>query len=126
MKANKNNQAELFFIETIYERLTAKAMRRMKNNHHYHDQYTSSAKKLVNNYYVNRQSRIEIAFQQKSHDAEAALHIIKEARQLLTHILTFERAMLSKLRHRGDITEDIFIKLLSKLDRDEVGFESFH
>lgn len=124
LKGNQSDIKETQRIATIYNILTEKAIARMQEQWTEKDAYSQSAKAMVKHYYMNRQSQLAIKAQES--DTQAMVHIIKEARELLSLILAYERSLLTKLRHRGDISEEIFIKLLRKIDRDEVGFESYH
>ncbi len=59
-------------------------------------------------------------------ETECDAHEIgKEAEALLSKILEYERRLLHKLQIEGKISEEVYIRILSKIDRDEVGFASY-
>jgi hypothetical protein len=49
----------------------------------------------------------------------------KHAESVLARIVQYERDLLLKMREQGEISEEIYLKILLKLDRDEVSFSSY-
>ncbi len=122
-KANRSDQKEMQRVASIYHQMTEQAIKHMQD-HHATDISSLPAQEMVRHYYDGRQSQIAIKTQED--DTHAVVELINEAREYLAEVLAYERDLLNDLRTRGDITEEIYIKLLRKLDRDEVGFESYH
>lgn len=120
LKLGKDDLAELQKIEEIYQQLTDKAIQNIDQLEESTQHYSTAAKQIVEQYYANR--RLHLATQT---DTEATLTMRVEAENLLGKILQKEREMLTKLRVQGDISEEIYLKILRKLDRDEVGFVSY-
>lgn len=122
MKAGKDDQAEREKTTHIYRTLTQRAIKNMNEIISADEQYGPNAKKLVREYYNNRMLHVEQNF---ASDA-ASSEVIKEASHLLTDILHFERRILTKLRASEEISDEIYLRILRKLDRDEVGFACYH
>ncbi|MBV52943.1 MAG: Na+/H+ antiporter [Coxiellaceae bacterium] len=124
LKGNKSDAQETERIAAIYNMLTKKAIQRMQQQWELKESSSIPAKDMVKHYYANRESQIATKTQEEH--TTRITDIIREARDLLGNILEYERTLLRKLRNRGDISEEIYFKLLQKIDRDEVGFESYH
>lgn len=112
--AGKDQLEEQNLSNSIHERLTQKAIKKMKQNWEDNPHLSHDARYLVENYYRHRENSIELT---------SSTH--KEALAILADILNYERDFLLKLRKRGEISDEIYMKLLQRMDRDEVGFESF-
>lgn len=119
--AGKDDKRELKNISKIYKRLTNDTMNSINQWTEKNDRYSKDAVKLVEQYYETRQlqySRPTIT------DLERH-EIGREAIKLLSKILEHERELLMEMCTAGEISEEIFIKVLRKLDQDEVGFASY-
>lgn len=117
----KDDVSEQLQIQAIYDHLTRKtieAIRRLNQQAH---NYSDAAIKLVENYYANRLLHVTLP----NESATQAHQVRIEAANLLTQMLTHERKHLNTLRNNGEISEEIYIKLVRKMDRDEVGFASY-
>lgn len=121
LKAGKDDKKELQTTTEIYQRMTKKAIENMNRLIGKDKKYSDAAKKLVENYYANRLLRFNLSYETQAESHE----IGKEAEDLLAKILYYERRLLIKLRNRGEISEEVFIRIAHKLDRDEVGFASY-
>ncbi len=119
--AGKDDKEELRQIVTIYQQLTKRAIDNMNKLVGDESNYSEESKKLVQNYYTNRLLNFSIRYETE----EGSIQTGREAEQLLGIILQHERDLLIRLRKRGSISEDIYMGILSKLDRDEVGFASY-
>ena len=80
-----------------------------------------NAKKLVENYYANRLLQFKMSYETDCTDHE----VWQEAEKLLAKILDYERSLLHQLSEEHRIAEEVHIRILSKIDRDEVGFASY-
>lgn len=82
-------------------------------------QLTSSiAKKLVDNYYEGRLLQFNLSQQLHSKTTELS----DEAEKWLRHFLQYERELLYDLLKQGKISQDAYVRIVRKIDRDEVGF----
>lgn len=123
LDAGKDDKRELKRIATVHQRLTTQALANINKLEDEEVSYTAQAKTLVKNYYANRLLQFSASAAQES---EVDAHIIsEEASQLLAKILRYERTELAKMLKQGKISEEIYICVLRKIDRDEVGFTSF-
>lgn len=121
LDAGKDDRRELRRITNIYQKITKKAIDNMSKMDKLEKQYSPTAKKLVENYYANR--LIQFA---ANYETEMDVHEVgSEAEKLLGRILQYERNELLKMRQKGKISDEIYIRILRKLDRDEVGFASY-
>ena len=85
------------------------------------ESFTIAAKKLVDNYYANRLLQFKV-----SYETECDTHEVgHEAESLLAKILDYERKLLYKMRANEEVSEEVYIRILSKIDRDQVGFASY-
>ena len=106
----------------VYRRLTTDSIAHMERIDKTEHEYSEEAKQLVNNYYKNRLSYFSIEYE----TADQLQGIGLEAEKLLTTILEYERNLLHTLRQNKQISEEVHMRILSKIDRDEVGFNSYH
>ncbi len=119
--AGKDDRGELLKIEEIYQQLTKKAIQNIQALEAKTHLWPKAAVTLVENYYANRLLRFTVKY-----ETRADIHEIGEqAENLLAKILQYERNELNKLRLSGDISEEIYIRIIHKLDRDQVGFASY-
>ena len=119
--AGKDDKRELRRIAVIHQKLTQKAIDNSSKMDDDKSGYSNQAKKLVKNYYANRVLQFTSA-----HESEIDAHIIAgEASQLLSKILQYERNELAKMLEKTKISQEIYIRVLRKIDRDEVGFASY-
>jgi len=119
---SKESSKEIRQMARIYDTLTKKAVANMDHAFGKKDRYSQGAKKLVSNYYANRLLHHSV----RSETAESARHeVILEAEKCLARILQYERKVLTRMLEEGKISEEIYLKILRKLDRDEVGFASY-
>ena len=119
--AGKDDRKEMETTNKIYQHLTKEAIANMNNVIDKELNYSDEAKQLVITYYKNRLSQFNLKYESKT-DTQL---IGKEAEQLLAKIFKHERDLLFHMRQKGDITDETFIRILQKLDRDEVGFASY-
>lgn len=118
--AGKDDKRELRRISTVHQKLTEKAIKNINRIDKEKTCYSEEAKTLVKNYYANRVLQFTDAYE----SSEA--HVIgEEASQLLGKILQNERDQLIKMLDSGKISQEIYFRVLRKIDRDEVGFASY-
>ena len=118
----KQSMQEIRQMTQIYDTLTKKAIANMDHAFGKKERYSTGARKLVSNYYANRLLHHTV----RSETAESERHeVILEAEKLLSKILQYERKVLTHMLEQGHISEEIYLKILRKLDRDEVGFASY-
>lgn len=79
------------------------------------------AKKLVDHYYEARLLHFNLA--QEANVADYKLNA--EAEKWLKKILHYERTLLHHMLVRGEISQEAYIRIVHKIDRDEVGFTSY-
>jgi len=121
LDAGKDDRRELRRITNIYQKLTKKAIENMSSMDNLEHKYSPIAKKLVENYYANRLIQFTANYEAKTDVHEVGA----EAESLLGKILQYERDELLKMRNKEKISQEIYIRILRKLDRDEVGFASY-
>ncbi len=108
----KNHEEELKKIRDIYQSLTEQALHHINTTGVHPHTESSVAKEIVEKHYTNR--LLDFGHNQQQH-----------AESLLSRMLQFERDLLHKMRERNEISEEIYLKILLKLDRDEVGFSPY-
>lgn len=112
---SKNHEDELKKIRDIYMQLTEKALHHI-NTTGIHPHF-ESAKEIVETHYTNR-LRHTLGPTDQPHNH-------RHAETFLSRMLQFERDLLLKMRQEGEISEEIYLKILLKLDRDEVSFSPY-
>lgn len=121
LNAGKDDKRELRRIANMHQKLTEKAINNMSKLDEEETSYSEQARELVKNYYANRLLQFTAAY-----ESEQEAHIIGgEASHLLGKILQYERNELAKMLEKGKISQEIYIRVLRKIDRDEVGFASY-
>jgi len=119
--AGKDDRKELRKITDIYRKLTKKAIDNMHSMIDLDNKYSPAAKKLVGNYYANRLIQFTATYETNMDVHEVG----NEAESLLAKILQYERDELLKMLKKEKISDEIYIRILRKLDRDQVGFASY-
>lgn len=105
----------------IYRKLTKDAIAHIGRLQETQHVCSIAAKKLVDNYYANRLLQFKV-----SYETECDTHEVgHEAESLLAKILDYERKLLYKMRANEEVSEEVYIRILSKIDRDQVGFASY-
>lgn len=123
LKAGKDDTRELRRISNVHQKLMQAAINNMNKLEEQGSAYSKEAKSLVKNYYANRLLQFTGALETES---ESEAHVInEEALDLLEKVLQYERDELSKMLDHGKITQEIYFRVLRKIDRDEVGFASY-
>src|SRR5690606_29955904 len=118
LAVSKNHEEDLKKIRDIYQQLTEKALNHINNTDIHPPQSEAiGAKEIVATHYNNR---LRHTLSPTEHP-----HQHKHAESLLTRMLQFERDLLLKMREQGEISEEIYLKILLKLDRDEVSFSPY-
>lgn len=121
LKAEKSEKPTQRKTTEIYRHLTRQAIAHIEQMETDQHSCSVAAKKLVDNYYANRLLKFQI-----SHETNCEEHDVgQEAEILLAKILDYERSLLHKMRAYGEISEEIYMRILTKIDRDEVGFASY-
>lgn len=117
LAVSKNHEEELKKMRGIYQELTEKALDHI-NTADIHPTHVEGlgAREIVATHYSNRLRHTLSPSHPQQH---------KHAESLLTRMLQFERDLLLKMREQGDISEEVYLKILLKLDRDEVNFSSY-
>ena len=119
--AEKSDRLLLKEVNKIYHRLTKDAIQHIHDMESQKHICSEAANKLVNNYYTNRLLRFKVTYETECDTHEVG----QEAELLLGKILEYERNILHNLRIKGEISEEAYIRILTKIDRDEVGFGSY-
>ena len=119
-KIRKSDAAFIKESSKIYCRLTKEAIQHIDQLDSGEHICSKNAKKLVNNYCANRFLQFKITYETE-YDSNEVGH---EAEALLSKVLNYERNRLHEMRSRREVSEEIYIRTLSKIDRDEVGFAS--
>ncbi len=109
---SKNHEEDLNKIRDIYQNLTEQALHHINTTGIHPHSESNVAKQIVEKHYTNR--LLDFGQNQQQH-----------AESLLARMLQFERDLLLKMREQGEISEEIYLKILMKLDRDEVGFSPY-
>lgn len=117
LKAEKSDITLIKESTKIYRKLTKEAIEHMNRLQVTKHINSKNAKELVNTYYANRLLQFKITY-----EAQDVHKVSHEAKALLTKVLNYERSRLHNLRSKGKISEEVYIRILSKIDRDEVGF----
>lgn len=115
---SKSHDDDLKKMRDIYQQLTEKALHHI-NTADIHPPQSApyGAKEIVEIHYNNRlRHTLSPVHHPQQH---------KHAESLLARMLQFERDLLLKMREQGEISEEIYLKILLKLDRDEVSFSSY-
>lgn len=121
LDAGKDDKRELRRIATTHQKLTQKALDYIGKVQEDQEKYSSEAKNLVKDYYKNR--LLQFTTTQETHlDAH---EIGENASQLLAEVLQYERNALAKMLSKNKISQEIYIRVLRKIDRDEVGFSAY-
>lgn len=119
LAVSKNHDEDLKKIRNIYQQLTEEALEHINNAelHPVQSEAAAGAKEIVATHYHNR---LRHTLSPSHHP-----HHHKHAESLLSRMLQFERDLLLKMREQGDISEEVYLKILLKLDRDEVSFSPY-
>lgn len=121
LKLEKTDISTIKEATKIYRKLTKDAITHIGRLEETKHVCSVAAKKLVDNYYTNRLLQFKI-----SYETECDTHEVgHEAESLLAKILDYERKLLYQMRSHGEISEEVYIRILSKIDRDQVGFASY-
>ena len=119
LAVSKNHEEDLRKMRDIYQQLSEQALNHINNSEvHPLQSEAISAKEVVTNHYHHRlRNALSPAHHHPQHQ--------KHAESLLKKMLQYERDLLLKMREQGEISEEIYLKILLKLDRDEVSFSSY-
>ena len=121
LKLQKTDIPTLKETTKIYRKLTKKAIEHFNELEKEEHICSIAAKKLVDNYYTNRLLQFKLSYETECNTHEVG----HEAELLLGQILDHERKLLYHMRNSGEISEEVYIRILSKIDRDQVGFASY-
>ncbi len=106
----RNHEEDLHKIRSIYQELSEKALQHInQSENHFSQEEMAGAKEIVTTHYHKR--------------LNSGNH--QHAEPLLRRMLQFERDLLLSMREKGEISEETYLKILLKLDRDEVSFSSY-
>ncbi len=119
LAVSKNHDEDIKKMREIYQNLTEKALDHINNTEiHAHEvDGGTSVKELVETHYNHR---LRLSLSPAHHPQHQ-----KQAESVLARIVQYERDLLLKMREKGEISEEIYLKILLKLDRDEVNFSSY-
>jgi len=121
LKVEKSDESAMQQTDKVMRHLTKQAMDFVENAHEAKLEFSDRAKRLVENYYGSRLLQARLA-----KEAETETYLLnKEAEHLLIASLQHERKVLQEMLRRGEISEEVFARVLRKLDRDEVGFSTY-
>jgi Na+/H+ antiporter len=104
--------------DLIYKKLTQHAIKHLGHIATKENLSQAQAKQLVENYYHNRL----LHFKLSDESNKQIIEMNRKAHLFLKKILQYERNVLHDLLERGEITDEVYIRIYHKLDRDEVGF----
>lgn len=121
LKASKDQHDEFRIIRNTYQQLSKTVLNQLGTLLNHPQDSSEPAKDLITSHYANRLLGLHDEHtpdkEQQEHHQKAAL--------LLARTLQYERDLLLKMRQRGEIGEEIYIKILHKLDHDEVSFSAY-
>jgi len=118
LAVSKNHDEDVKKMQEIYQHLTEQALQHINTvDAHSPPSENTGAKELVETHYKNR-LRHALSPMHHSHQHD-------HAESLLARTLQFERDLLLKMREQSEISEEIYLKILLKLDRDEVSFSTY-
>ncbi len=118
LAVSKNHEEEVKKMRDIYKQLTEEALIHINSGDHNPLQHeTGSATEIVKTHYNNRLRHTLSPTHHPQHQ--------KHAESMLTRMVQFERDLLLKMREKGEISEELYLKILLKLDRDEVSFSTY-
>jgi len=121
LRLEKTDLSTIKEATEIYRQLTKKAIKHIGRLQETEHICSVAAKKLVDSYYTNRLLQFKV-----SYETECDTHEVgHEAESLLAKILDYERKLLYHMRTNGEVSEEVYIRILSKIDRDQVGFASY-
>lgn len=121
LKVRKSSDSEARQTRELYQKLTRDALSNIETFSHHPELHSEKAKELVANHYTSRL----LGMPTHHHNLKALREeqlIQQQAELLLARSLQFERGLLHRMRQRGEISEEVYMKVLQKLDRDEVNF----
>lgn len=117
-------RAHLVLQETnhVYRLITERAIAHIALLEEKKKLTSSIAKKLVDNYYESRLLHFNLAQEAQINDYDLSL----EAEIWLSKILHYERTLLHEMLQRNEISQEVYTRIIHKIDRDEVGFASYN
>lgn len=106
----------------VYRKLTKQVIEYINELEPKEHPCEKAAKRIIDNYYEGRvlQFRISQAVECDQHNVD------EEAEKLLSKVLEYERRLLHSMRRKHEISEEIYLRIRQKIDRDEVGFAIDH
>lgn len=104
----------------IYKLITKKAIKHIRGLSTPKKISANLAMKLIHNYYAARLMQFNLAGESN----EDPLKIDKEATLLLSEFLQYEREQLHDLLQHDKISQEVYIQIMRKIDRDEVSFSA--
>ena len=121
LNVRKKDDTDKHRIQEVYQLLNKKALRRLSTFIHHPETPSEEARRLVEDHYSSK-----LLFPESlTYDTESQKKQIKAQQQadlLLARSLQYQRDALLRLYGRGEISEEIYLKVLNKLDKDEVSF----
>lgn len=114
----KSSEIILQQSNETYRVLTEKAVRYIAHLKVENKLTSNIAKELIDNYYESRLLQFNLAGKANVDSAELGA----EAEKWLVKILDYERAQLHYMLARNLISQEVYTRILHKIDRDEVGF----
>lgn len=121
LKIEKSSSSIRRKTTEIYRHLTKQAITHIENLALDEHGCSVAARKLVDDYYANRLLKFKLSYDVNCDDHDVG----QEAEVLLSRILEYERNLLHKMRAAREISEEVYMRILRKIDRDEVGFASY-
>lgn len=121
LKLEKTDIETIKEATKIYRKITKQAIEHISKLEETEHVCSIASKKLVDSYYANRLLQFKVSYQTECDTHEVG----HEAESLLAKILDYERKLLYKMRSNGEISEEVYMRILSKIDRDQVGFASY-
>lgn len=121
LKVEKSDESAMQQTDKVMRYLTKQAMDFVANARDAQLEFSDVVKRLVENYYGSRLLQVRLAKETKIESYK----LNKQAEKLLIASLEHERKVLHEMLRRGEISEEVFARVLRKLDRDEVGFSTY-
>ncbi len=118
LKVEKDDDKALHETTTVFKQLTKLAIEYVAHAHDKTFVCSKEAKRMVDEYYASRLLQFRLAKDSKHEQHE----LNRAAEKLLTKSLEYERQTLHKMLAQGKVSEEAYARILSKLDREEVGF----
>lgn len=121
LNVKQDSDGELKRTNQVYKQITQRAIKHIEKLKEEQRLTSSIAKQLIDDYYESRLLQFKLASQSNVNPGE----LEEETGKWLEIILDYERAQLLKMLKNKKISQEIYLRIIRKIDRDEVGFFSY-